>query len=49
MVNNQTQERANILRQQAETVHVLVHLGFEKKAVVKAVVGGDLHSLVSDQ
>lgn len=45
MNTNQTQEQANVLRQQAETISVLTHLGFDKAAATKAVTAGDLSKL----
>lgn len=36
---------ANTIRQQAETIRVLVESGFEKKVAVKAVTGNDLSLL----
>ena len=41
----EAQEKANVLRQQAETIQVLVSIGFNRKRVVKAVTENDLSSL----
>jgi hypothetical protein len=40
-----SQDIANTLRQQAETISVLTHLGFDRSEVVKAVTSGDLSTL----
>jgi hypothetical protein len=45
MPNEQTQEQANTLRQQAETVRVLCDVGYDKDAVVMAVTANDLTKL----
>lgn len=44
------QIEANTLRQQAETIRVLVQdVGFDKRVVVAAVCGGDLYRLLVDE
>jgi hypothetical protein len=40
--------RANTMRQQAETMRVLITDGFDRDSVVKAVTAGDLSSLTTD-
>lgn len=41
-----TQEQANILRQEAETISTLLAHGFDKEKVVTAVTAGDLSKLI---
>jgi len=45
MSQDEAQVTANTLRQQAETARILVELGYDKDAAVKAVAAGDLASL----
>lgn len=45
MPNDMDQITANILRQQAETIRVLVDLGYERDKATKAVTSDDLASL----
>ena len=44
---NERQVEANTTRQQAETVRVLVEIGFDKEAALKAVTSNDLTALTT--
>lgn len=42
------QQVANVMRQQAETIAILISNGFDKTKVVKAVTDGDLAALAAE-
>ena len=44
---NTAQVQANTLRQKAETIRVLMDLGFERKSALAAVTANDLTTLAS--
>lgn len=44
-----TQDRANVMRQMAETVAVLIHAGFTKRSAVTAVMNGDFSELLGGE
>lgn len=48
MANYPNQDVANTLRQQAETIRLLVDIGYTLHHATKAVVNGDLAPLAQD-